>query len=118
MIGRGKARAVAWLVGASGLALTSPPVLAQSAAPAPSAQPDQLDPSAPLDPMPDLGVDWPDLQSTDTAPTTAQPDAAKPTTDVAGAELHYTVAVEGLDRIADALLLLAEFRKQSVLEAN
>jgi translocation and assembly module TamA len=118
MIGRGKARAVAWLVGASGLALASQPALAQTPAPAPAAPPDQLDPSAPLDPMPDLGVDWPDLQATETAPAAAESDAPKSSTDVAEAELHYTVAVEGLDRIADAPLLLAEFRKQSVLEAN
>ncbi|HWH18678.1 MAG TPA: BamA/TamA family outer membrane protein [Allosphingosinicella sp.] len=72
-----------------------------------------LDPSAPLDPLPDLGVEWPDLEAeTDQliadAPDTSIADAA--------AERSYAVHFEGLDGI-DARLL-EQFSQLSVLEAN
>lgn len=60
-----------------------------------------LDPSAPLDPLPDLGVDWPDMeQDADDAiagvPDTGIADAA--------AERRYTVRIEGLDGETEAAL--------------
>ena len=60
-----------------------------------------LDPSAPLDPLPDLGVDWPDMeQGSDDAiadaPDTGIADAA--------AERGYTVRIEGLDADTEAAL--------------
>src|SRR5687767_9836915 len=63
-IGRGAARACA-LAGA-GFALATP-ALAQQAPP-PPASGAEIDPSAPLDPMPDLGVAWPDLNQPDASP--------------------------------------------------
>lgn len=60
-----------------------------------------LDPSAPLDPLPDLGVDWPDMeQGADDAiadaPDTGIADSA--------AERRYTVRIEGLDGETEAAL--------------
>ncbi len=72
-----------------------------------------LDPSAPLDPMPDLGLDWPEMESSDGA-IAAAPDAAIAD---AAAERSYDVRIEGLGDI-DAGALLAQFRALSVLEAD
>ena len=56
--GSRRATAVHWLSGCAGLLLGAAPLCAQ-VQPQDSAD---LDPSAPLDPMPDLGVEWPDLE--------------------------------------------------------
>ncbi|HEX8535338.1 MAG TPA: BamA/TamA family outer membrane protein [Allosphingosinicella sp.] len=71
-----------------------------------------LDPSAPMDPLPDLGVDWPDME-------VAEPVAARPDTTIADAETErsYTVRIEGLDAAADQGLT-AQFQQLSTLEAN
>ncbi|HEV2747545.1 MAG TPA: BamA/TamA family outer membrane protein [Allosphingosinicella sp.] len=73
-----------------------------------------LDPSAPLDPMPDLGVEWPEME---TAPDEQIADA--PDTNVADAatERSYRVRISGLDGI-EAAGLLAQFDELSTLEAN
>ena len=98
--------------------LLAAPVAAQTAAPT---GPAELDPSAPLDPMPDLGVEWPDPASPDQAPTPAVPDeiAAEPSVSpVVGdepAELRYAVAFEGLEAIGPAAELIRAFEQQSVL---
>jgi translocation and assembly module TamA len=73
-----------------------------------------LDPSAPLDPLPDLGVEWPDMdqpadQEISTAPEASAADPAR--------EQAYAVRLEGLDGIAGPELL-AQFNQLSVLEAN
>jgi translocation and assembly module TamA len=72
-----------------------------------------LDPSAPLDPLPDLGVEWPDMEDSGER----LPDA--PATNIADAatERSYTVALTGLDGI-DTQELLTQFNGLSVLEAN
>jgi len=73
-----------------------------------------LDPSAPLDPMPDLGVDWPDMEQ-DTGETIAEgPD---PSVADAATERSYEVQVTGLDATA-AEGLLAQFSQLSTIEAN
>ena len=61
----GRGTAFQWLAGCAGLALGAAPLCAQTPAPA---DPAELDPSAPLDPMPDLGVEWPDLNQPEPAP--------------------------------------------------
>ncbi|QIK77830.1 BamA/TamA family outer membrane protein [Sphingomonas piscis] len=114
MVGRGKAGARARLLcaAATGL-LWCLPALAQQTDPL---DPGELDPSAPLDPLPDLGVDWPVL---DQSPVTAEtPAVPSPTQDDGSASLRYDVAVEGLDSLADADKLLTDFRTQSQLEAD
>jgi len=73
-----------------------------------------LDPSAPLDPLPDLGVEWPDMeQGADDriadAPDTAIADSA--------AERRYTVRIEGLDGDTEAALR-APFDSLSTLAKN
>jgi translocation and assembly module TamA len=73
----------------------------------------ELDPSAPLDPMPNLGVAWPDLNAKDTA----APAPNKVSTESAG-ELRYTWMLEGLSSIGNAEDLLKAFEQQSALEAN
>ena len=86
------------------------------------AQPADLDPSAPLDPMPDLGVEWPDLDAPE-QPSVARPAAGEEAADLpdlpavsadAAAELRYTVSIEGLEQIATEELIAA-FDDQSAL---
>lgn len=127
MTGRGSGIVAARLLCAAGCAaLSAAPASGQSAsvqqAPPPVTEP-ELDPNAPMAPMPDLGVDWPDLNAKDTtlppqtgAPAT-QPAATAPTTEATGT-LRYAVQVEGLSAIGNAEDLLKAFRKQSMLEAE
>jgi len=74
---------------ASFLLLPAGPALAQAGAPP--------DIAAPLDPMPDIGVDWPDLAA---EPVTGP--AAEPVAD-ADAERRYAWRLDGVDAVASAL---------------
>jgi translocation and assembly module TamA len=71
--------------------------------------------------MPDLGVEWPDLNAREPAQQPAAPAAQSPpapaTTEAAGA-LRYTVEVEGISTVGNAEDLLRTFRQQSMLEAE
>src|SRR5262245_248737 len=60
-----------------------------------------LDPSAPLAPLPELGIDWPDMREEQKAPISRTPD-----TSIADAatEQQYDVVLEGLDQISVANL--------------
>jgi translocation and assembly module TamA len=97
----------------------SPPAQQQTP---PSAEP-ELDPNAPLAPLPGLGVDWPQLDAKETAApaAAAAPVAGKPAqreaTEATGT-VRYTVEVEGLTALGGGQDLLAAFRKQSTLEAE
>ena len=90
--------------------------------PTPAPPPDaaELDPNAPLDPMPGLGIAWPELDARETAP----PPAAAPTkrkghaVAVTVGDIRYTVQVEGLGSVGDSEELLRAFRQQSALEAE
>jgi translocation and assembly module TamA len=73
-----------------------------------------LDPSAPLDPLPDLGVDWPDMDQPADQEISTTPEANAGN---AAAERAYAVRLEGLDGVANEALL-AQFTQLSVLEAN
>jgi len=75
----------------------------------PEAEP-ALDPDSPLDPLPGLGVEWPDLG---TAPS---PAPASATTD-AGAALPYDVRFDGLD-VEQTDLVTAQFEALSSLRAG
>jgi translocation and assembly module TamA len=105
------------------------PATGQSVSPPPPTDPAELDPNAPLAPMPDLGIDWPDLDARDSAAPAAPaaspepgasptPTPAPPTVAETGGEIHYTVEVEGLGAAADSMGLLDAFRHQSTLEAE
>ena len=129
MSGRGSRVGAARLLCAAAAAAFAFPAQAQTAPPAPTSAPQdpaELDPSAPLDPLPDLGVAWPELNAKETA---APPPAANPavgtkkkeaTTAVADAagNIRYIVAVEGLASVGAAEELLHSFRQQSALEAE
>ena len=103
-------------------AFAAAPAFAQAAPPPSPPDAAELDPNAPLAPMPDLGVDWPDLNAKDVteAPSTAtQADQGPaPTADADNSELRYAVVVEGLESIGNAEDLLTAFRKESALEAD
>jgi translocation and assembly module TamA len=84
----------------------------------------ELDPTAPLDPMPDIGVDWPDLNAPDIAPLHDEPVApaegidepvAKSVAIDATEEHRYTVALEGLRDADDEAALVKAFDEQSAL---
>jgi len=95
-----------------------------------STDPAELDPSGPLDPMPDIGVDWPDLNAKE--PEVALPDQAPPATPPsdnavpgepvaagmaeASGDQRYTIVITGLESAAAPDALLESFRKQSTLE--
>jgi translocation and assembly module TamA len=111
--GRGVAAALAALL----LCACPEALLAQAQAPPPAADPfDQppLDPSAPLDPLPDLGVDWPDMEQGADDSIAEAPDAGIAD---AAAERRYTVRIEGLDSDTEAALK-AQFDPLSTLEQN
>ena len=107
------------------------PALAQ---PAPAGDPSELDPSAPLEPMPDLGVDWPDPgapsepapepvagQPADPVQAPAEPPPMAVADDdraSATAELRYSVVVQGLENIGSAAEMVAAFDTQSVLRKD
>src|SRR5438128_6719565 len=121
MSGRGSGRIAARLLSAAALAaLAGTPVFAQAPqSPPPPPPPDaaELDPSAPLDPLPGLGVDWPDLKANDTAaPATATAPARQSTE--SASTLRYTWVLEGLGSIGAAEDLVKAFKQQSALEAD
>ena len=128
MSGRGSRVGAARLLCAAGFAaLFAAPGWAQTAPPQPQQPPatePELDPNAPLAPLPDLGVEWPQLDAKETAapPETApappgKKAPAKQTTEATG-DLRYTVSVEGLSPLGNSEDLLKAFRQQSTLEAE
>jgi len=98
------------LCAAATASLVSAPALAQQA----GTDPEEVDAMEPLDPMPDLGVDWPDL---DAAPVDEPDDASAPEAQPAPetTERHYAIAIDGLQRIGDTSALVREFESQSAL---
>ena len=114
---RGEARKAARLMcaAACGLAVAVPAI----AQPTPPPVPGELDPSAPLDPLPDLGVEWPDPGAADepVAPTPQESaeQPAPPAIAEGPAELRYAVAFEGLEKIGPDEELIKSFEAQSVL---
>lgn len=84
----------------------------------------ELDPAAPLDPMPELGVDWPDMNAPDVVPPpdqTATPAGgtqgpiSKPVAIDAAEERRYTIALEGLQEVDDEPSVVKAFDEQSAL---
>ena len=126
----GEGRAVrgtaSWLLtGCAGLMLGASPLAAQQ--PPPPPDPSELDPSAPLEPMPDLGVEWPDLDAPDPAPPpevegVASEDAAETIEEVAervedsAAARRYTYRLTGLDTVEQAETIREGFDERSTLE--
>src|SRR3982751_3617263 len=103
------------LCAAAVIALVSGEAAAQGApSPPPPPPPDaaELDPSAPLDPMPDLGVAWPDLNAQDESspatPRSGEAAAAAPADDNPS-EIRYVWAIEGLNALGNSADLIAAF---------
>ena len=126
MTGRGSTRMAARLLCAAAFPALAAPAIAQAPPPlaAQPAGPDaaELDPNAPLDPMPDLGIPWPDLNARDAteaapAPSSSEQAADKPREETDG-DVRYSLVVEGLGAIGDSEDLLTAFRQQSALEAD
>ena len=115
-------RGAAHLLCAAALSLAlAGPAFAQAVPP-----PGELDPSAPLDPLLDLGVDWPDPAAAHSPEAAPEPDeqqeqiAAEPAEPLPldagnGAELTYRVAVQGLEPVGAATEVAEAFEKQSAL---
>ena len=136
MIGRGFrlsaarllcAAAVAALVPAAAIAQPVPSTLPpQPVSQPPSTPPagvSDLDPNAPLDPLPGLGVAWPDLKANETGPPPeaiplAQQGKSIRTIANGVGSIRYTVQVEGLGSVGNSQDLIGDFRKQSALEAE
>ncbi|MEA3029081.1 MAG: translocation and assembly module TamA [Sphingomonadales bacterium] len=80
--------------------------------PPPADQP--LDPSAPMEEWPDLGVEWPDMERNRDEAIPDLPGATVAASDAAAAR-SYSYTIAGLDA-AEAAPLLARFRALSTLE--
>ena len=73
-----------------------------------------LDPSAPLEAWPDIGVEWPDLEQDQAVPI---PDAPVEATADPASERTYAYAIRGLDETDPVTLaMLTQFRQLSTLE--
>jgi len=86
-----------------------------SADPARAEPPATLDPASPMQAMPDIGVDWPDLSTPDDP--SAKEAGAPPVATDASAEERYDIALEGLSGIGDDQLR-ARFDALSALVQN
>jgi translocation and assembly module TamA len=131
MSGRGSiARSAAARLLCAAAAVVATPTLAQSPPNQPQG-PAELDPSAPLDPMPDIGVAWPDLNAPDETIAPAPEAPAEPAAEAASGEVavpsasaegtserKYVVLIEGLGPIGNSEELLKAFREQSALEKD
>jgi translocation and assembly module TamA len=99
-------------VGAAGLIalLSASPAAAQQAAPSaePAATGQAIDPAAPLAPLPDIGVAWPELRP--------EPASAETRTATIG-ETRYSWRIDGIDGIGSPLLR-QRFADLSVLDQN
>ncbi|WCT74100.1 autotransporter assembly complex protein TamA [Sphingomonas naphthae] len=87
-----------------------PPPVVAPASPADLPLTDTIDPASPLAPMPDLGVDWPDLE----APDAAIPADAAAAPDDAARERRYRVVLAGIDGVEPGVRTL--FHQVSVLK--
>ncbi|MGK6320698.1 autotransporter assembly complex protein TamA [Sphingomonas sp. DT-204] len=97
---------------AASLALTPLPAVAQDIPPQPSAVQDVLDPASPMAPLPDLGVDWPDLSKAPAGEDAVSEERAEVAT-----ETRYDYRITGIDGIGSALMH-QRFDAVSTLRAN
>ena len=114
------AAAAGALIAENAHAQTSPQPVSQPPPVTPQPDAAELEPNAPLAPLPDLGIAWPDLNAKDTAPSAApvaeQRKDRTQATDTS--DLRYTVQVEGIVSVSGSGELLSAFRQQSALEAE
>src|SRR5215207_616728 len=96
MVSGAKGRRRGWLLAAAACGLSAASAAHAQQAPA---GPAELDPNAPLDPMPDLGVEWPDMDKPDPAPepsAAAEASAENQAIEDSGAARRYAYRVDGL----------------------
>ena len=103
---------------AAALACPHAPAFAQTAGSA------ELDPTAPLEPLPDLGVEWPDMNAPDAPPLIDQVppepgeivEAPPPPVDIDSSESRrYSVSIDGLQGVDGGEELAEAFDAQSAL---
>lgn len=124
---RGSSRVAASLLraGTAGLAILAAPIHAQQA---PAVDPAELDPTAPMDAMPDLEVDWPDMTVPEPAPPAVEgiddgaaeaaiDDSAAQVSDIAATQ-RYHWEVKGLAGVEDAGRIDEQFEARSTLRAE
>src|SRR5436190_11947795 len=126
-MGKGCVRRIAafqGLVGCAAVAFAPVPLCAQT-----PQGPSELDPSAPLDPMPDLGVEWPDMNQPEPAPPpeveAVEPAAAAEAVEDAAEKVEdatstrsYSWTITGLEDLAEASAVRIGFDQRSVLQAD
>jgi translocation and assembly module TamA len=114
-----------WLTGCAAIAFGAAPLTAQT----PPGDSTELDPSAPLEPMPDLGVDWPDMNQAEPAPPpeveAVTPEAAEEVTEEtaekvedASATRAYRWTITGLEGVAEIAEVRRGFDERSVLQGD
>ena len=100
-----------WWCATAVSALLPGPLLAQTVSVPVPPPPDaaELDPNAPLDQMPDLGVAWPELNAKDTAAPAAPAVSQRKgrTAAPVSGDTRYTITVEGLAPVSGAAELLS-----------
>ncbi|UUL81453.1 autotransporter assembly complex protein TamA [Sphingomonas qomolangmaensis] len=108
-----------WRAAVAGLLVLSPAVsraqtatTPDAAAPASAQDDDLLDPDAPLMPMPELGIAWPDL-----ALAPGETATAETAIDDGTGEARYRYQVEGMDAVWTELMR-QRFDEGSILRAN
>ena len=108
----------ALVLAVAGMGLLAPGAAAQQTA-IPDPPSAEIDPTAPLDPMPDLGVEWPDLDDVPNRQINSEAAPQPPISpgDDPGAERRYAVVISGLENIDD-LRIQSGFDAGSTLEAD
>jgi translocation and assembly module TamA len=104
------------LCAAASSALACSPAFAQAQPSQIPPDPADTDPSAPLDPMPDIGVPWPEIGKAppDEQAAPDSPPGESAITDMA-VEHFYAITIAGLERIGNSAELVESFEKQSAL---
>ena len=97
---------------AASLALMPLSAVAQETPPPPPAGQDALDPTSPMAPLPDLGVDWPDLSKAPVGEDVVSQERAEVATDI-----RYDYRITGIDGVGSTLMR-QRFDAGSTLRAN
>ena len=116
MVVGSKGRGAALLLLAVGVGVRATPAFAQQQSPPPApVDPAELDPSAPLDPMPDIGVDWPDLNAPDKGAIATPGTSGAAAVNDLSVLRRYTVAIAGVESLDGNEALREAFDAQSAL---
>jgi translocation and assembly module TamA len=100
------------LLSAAAVGALSTVVIAQQPQPRQPSSAD-IDPSAPLAPMPGIGVDWPTIGKE--APPQHIPGAPQRPVIEAETDRSYSISVQGMDHIGNPAELIDQFQQQSAL---